>query len=116
MLTLDNLELDCKGVGTTELNLSADKMSIKSEIVGALILTGDVRDVKINHSGLGLISAYNLKTEKLSLDADGIGAAEVYATKELNINSKGVGGIKYKGNPEVKNIRNEGIGTVQQDD
>lgn len=115
-LKVDDLELNCSGVGITDLNLSGNKLFIKSEIVGAIVLSGDVSEVKINHSGLGMIEAFELKTEKLSLDADGIGAAEVYATKELNINANGVGGVKYKGNPAIKNIKNEGIGKVESED
>ena len=115
-LMVDKLDLDFSGVGLTELKLDGNQLNVKSEIVGALVLEGSVKEVKINHSGLGIIQAFELKSEKLSLDADGIGAAEVYATKELNVNAKGVGGVKYRGNPEKTNVKNEGIGKVERED
>lgn len=111
-LKLRELEFVNQGVGATELNLAAEKLTVKSETIGALVLAGNVKDVSIDNNGVGLIQAFDLKAEKLSLHSDGIGAAEVYASKELNINSSGVGTIKYKGNPQVKNIKNDGIGKI----
>ena len=112
-LKLKNFTFESKGVGATELKLSVEKFTVLSEIVGALILSGDAKEVAINHHGLGIIQAFDLKAEKLSLHSDGIGAAEVFASKELNINSSGLGGVKYKGNPSVKHIKNDGICKVE---
>jgi hypothetical protein len=112
-LKLKNFELICKGVGETDLNLSVEKLNINSEIVGALLLKGSATEASINHSGIGIIQAFDLKTEKLSLNLDGVGAAEVFASKELNISSSGLGAVKYKGNPAVKNIKKEGLGKIE---
>ncbi|MGZ4057297.1 MAG: head GIN domain-containing protein [Bacteroidia bacterium] len=114
-LNLKNLEFMSKGVGATDLKLSVEKLTVHSEIVGALMLSGDAKEVVINHNGVGIIQAFDLKAEKLSLRSDGIGSAEVYASKELNINSSGLGGVKYKGNPEVKNIKNEGLCKIEEE-
>lgn len=114
-LNLKNFEFVSKGVGASELDLSADKLTIHSEIVGALILSGEAKDVVIKQDGVGVIKAFDLKAETLSLHSDGVGAAEVYASKELNINSSGLGGVKYKGNPQVKNIKNEGLCKVEEE-
>ncbi|MDQ3048256.1 MAG: DUF2807 domain-containing protein [Bacteroidota bacterium] len=110
------LELNCKGVGTTSIDLIADKLTVHSEIVGSMILAGRVSEVHIDHNGVGGIQAFNLQAEKLKLNLDGIGGAEVFASKELIIEAKGLGGIKYRGNPQVKNIDNKGIGKIQQVD
>jgi len=115
-LVVPQLDLTCTGVGITDLNLETEQLHIKSEIVGALQLSGSAKQAKIDHSGVGIIQAFDLKTEQLSLDVDGIGAAEVYASKELNVNAKGVGGVKYKGNPEKTNVKNEGLGKVERAD
>lgn len=112
-LNLKEFELDSKGVGATELNLDAEKLIINSEIVGALILSGNVKEVIIHNTGLGTISAFDLKAENLSLHTEGIGAAEVYASNDLNINVSGLGSVKYKGNPKTKNIKKEGLSKVE---
>ncbi len=115
-LEVKELELNCKGVGSTSIDLISEKLTVHSEIVGALMLAGRVNEVLIDHNGVGGIQAFNLKAEKLRLNLDGIGGAEVFASKELLIEAKGLGGIKYKGNPQVKNIDNKGIGKIQQVD
>lgn len=111
-LHFNDLKLGLKGVGATRLDLDASNLDIKSEIVGALILSGKATEVRINHKGIGAIQAFGLKAEKLSLQSDGIGKAEVFASQELNIDAKGMGSVEYKGDPSVKNIQNEGIGKV----
>ena len=113
-LKLKDFELITKGVGATDLKLSVEKLTIHSEIVGALILSGEANEVVISHNGVGIIEAFELKAEKLSLHSDGIGSAEVYASKELTINSSGLGGVKYKGDPQVKNIKNDGLCKIEE--
>lgn len=111
-INLSTLELNLKGVGASKLNLNCDKLDIHSELVGALFLSGKGKEVSINHKGIGALEAFDFKAEKVSLVSDGIGKAEIYASKELTIDAKGLGGVKYKGNPEIKNIKNEGVGVV----
>jgi len=115
-LNLRQLELKCKGVGATELKIIAEKLTVKSEIVSLLDLPGTVKEVDIRHSGLGAIKAFELKTEKLKLLSEGIGAAEINASQELSINVKGFGAVKYKGNPAIKRIKKEGLGKVESAD
>ena len=115
-LNLKEFELEAKGVGATDLTIDADKLTINSEIVGVLMLSGNVKEVSINNKGLGSISAFDLKAENLSLHSEGIGAAEVYASNELNVNVSGLGSVKYKGNPKTKNIKNEGLSKVESVD
>ncbi len=111
-LKLKDLELDLKGAGKTRLNLESDKLSINSEMVGALILEGAAKDVHVKHNGIGVLEAFGLKAEKLNLDSDGVGKAEVFASKELIIDAKGLCGVKYRGNPAIKNITSEGLGEI----
>lgn len=115
-LNLKEFELDAKGVGATELIIDAEKLSINSEIVGALILSGNAKEVFINNKGLGAISAFDLKAEKLSLHSEGVGAAEVYASNDLSVDVSGLGSVKYKGNPKTKNIKNDGLSKVERED
>ena len=112
ILHLKDLDLDVEGVGETEINLEADKLKIKSKTVGALVLSGVVKETSINHNGVGIIKAFDLKSEKLSLNTSGVGAAEVFASQELTIDASGIGGVEYKGGASKKQINNDGIGKV----
>ncbi len=115
-LNLKEFELNCKGVGAAELNLDAEKLTINSEIVGVLVLSGVVKEAVIHNQGLSVISAFNLKTEKLNLHSEGAGAVEVYASKDLSVDISGLGSVKYKGNPETKSVKSEGLSKVESVD
>lgn len=112
-LNLDNLTVECEGVGAIDLNISANKLIVKSETVGAMTLAGKVKDADITHNGVGVLQAFDLLTQNLKLSSEGVGAAEVYASESIDINANGVGSVQYKGNPKTKNIKSEGIGKVK---
>ncbi len=111
-LHLNDIKLECEGTGTTNLKLYANKLTINSEIVGAILLSGVTKETFIHHDGVGAIRAFDLKTEKLTLEASGVGSAEVFASQELIINADGIGGVQYKGGATKKQIKNDGIGKV----
>ena len=115
-LNLKSLTLDCEGVGATNLNLTADQLTVKSQIVGMLELSGTVKEASITHDGIGLIKAFDLHTEKMTLKASGMGAAEVYASAEINIRASGIGNVRYKGGAMKKDIKSEGLGKVESTD
>jgi len=112
-LSLDQLTVDCEGVGAIDLNVSANSLVLKSETVGAITLAGKVKDAAITHNGVGVLQAFELLTQNLKLSSEGVGAAEVYASESIDITANGVGSVQYKGNPKTKNIKSEGIGKVE---
>ena len=112
-LQLNELNMDLNGAGTTRLYLVADKLTVNSQTVGALFLAGSAKETAIDHNGVGLIQAFDLKSDKLTLKANGVGAAEIFASQELNIDASGIGSIKYKGGATKTQIKNDGIGKVE---
>lgn len=111
-LHLKELNLNFEGVGAIDMNLEADKLDIKSKVVGAILLMGVVKETSIYHTGVGLIQAFNLKSEKLTLHIEGVGAAEVFASKQISIDASGIGGVQYKGGATKVHVNNDGIGKV----
>jgi hypothetical protein len=111
-LKFDQFQLTSEGVGAIDLKLSANKLVVKSSSVGAITLAGKVKEADITHNGVGVLQAFELLTQNLTLSSNGIGAAEVYASESIAIDAKGVGSVQYKGNPTIKNIKSEGIGKV----
>lgn len=111
-LNLKTLELNLKGVGATKLNLDCEALNINSELVGSLNLSGSAISLNIKHKGIGAFEAFDLKAEKVDIESDGIGKVEVYASKQLIVDAKGLGGVTYKGNPSAKNIKASGVGVV----
>lgn len=111
-LNLKSLELNLKGVGATKLNLDCEALNVNSELVGSLNLSGSAISLNIKHKGIGAFEAFDMKAEKVNIESDGIGKVEVYASKQLIVDAKGLGGVSYKGNPSAKNIRSNGVGVV----
>lgn len=111
-LNLKTMELQLKGVGATKLNLVCDTLNVKSELVGSLTLSGSAKVFNVNQKGIGSFEAFDFRAEEVNLESDGIGKAEVFASKVLVIDAKGLGGVVYKGNPAIKDIKNEGVGVV----
>jgi hypothetical protein len=112
-LKLDQFMLSCEGVGAIDLQLSANRLVVKSETVGAITLAGKVTEADITHNGVGVLQAFELLARNLKLSSNGVGAAEVYASESIDINASGIGSVQYKGNPATKTIKSEGIGKVQ---
>src|SRR3989344_3698793 len=77
-LNLKTLELQLKGVGATKLKLHCESLNIQSELVGALFLSGSGQELNIKHKGIGSFEAFDFKAEKVNLESDGIGKAEVF--------------------------------------
>lgn len=111
-LKLKAVELGMHGVGETKLLLHCDSLTVKSEMVGALFLEGRGKSLTIDHKGVGAFNAFKFMAENVKLESDGIGKVELYASKDLWIEAKGLGGVVYKGNPERKHIKNKGVGVV----
>ncbi len=111
-LKLGTVELNFKGVGATSLNLNCDQLNVRSEMVGTLTLAGSAKGLTIKHKGIGAFKAFDFKAETVNMESDGVGKAEIFASKQLTIDAKGLGGVVYKGDPAAKNITNEGVGVV----
>lgn len=106
-LHLHELFMDAEGVGSIALNLEADKLTVKCNIIEPFVLSGEVKETIIDHNGLGALQAFDLKSEKLSVYMQGTATAEVFASKEIRIDAAGTGYVYYKGGATKKRINND---------
>ncbi len=113
-LQLENLDLSISSVGKTALALNCNQLDIQADMVGNVMLEGKANEVIIRNSGVGSLQAFDLEAKKLSIDNKGVGGAELYATDEISIHSRGVGQVKYKGEAVVKELEVSGIGKVKK--
>ena len=113
-LETDNLDLEIGGVSQTDLEVRCDQLTVRAEMVGALTLSGEVREARIKNGGVGSLKAFDLKVDKLTITNSGVGSAEVQAQDEISITSSGVGSVRYKGDPIVKELTTSGIGKVKK--
>lgn len=112
--SFDKLRIESGGFLKIVMELQGDYL--EGDFSGAvnLDLNGEVQEVKMNIPGAAKISAFDLLTEKLELDLSGAGKANVFASRELNVDISGACSVLYKGNPERVYSNVSGIGRVRE--
>lgn len=113
-ISTSQLEILSEGVGNISTkSLNCEDLKVVFKGVGNVELTGKSTNASYSLHGVGDIRAYNFKSESVDCFLTGVGNINCYAGESINADSKGVGNIKYKGNPRDKNISKSGIGSVK---
>jgi putative autotransporter adhesin-like protein len=107
---------ESEGVGSTNLLLSVDTLHASEDGVGAMTFAGKAAYASLEDNGVGSLDADAFKAEVLHVNVNGVGAASVYASKEIYIQSSGVGGVKYHGPAKVMQSDNDGVGGIKHVD
>ena len=87
-------------------------MDLRVSGASAIQLRGQVNELIIRMSGAGDIEAYDLVSKYCKISLSGIGSAEIYVEDELEANISGVGGIRYRGNPNRVRDDISGLGRI----
>ena len=115
-LKLKKLDVSCDGVGATTLWVNGDTVKVSEEGVGKLTVAGKAVYSELDDSGVGALDAKKFNVEVLHADVSGVGAAKVYASRELYLDVSGVGGLEYNGPAKVMKNETSGIGKVEHGD
>ncbi len=112
---LDNLKIEYDGVGNlvTE-NLICNNITVDYEGVGSVKLKGKAKTARYNSDGVGSLQAEKFEVEHLTVRASGVGSIKCYASQSIDISSDGIGSVKYWGNPTIKNLSKNGIGSIKE--
>lgn len=110
----NTIAIDVAGSG--DVVISADAPAIKTGIAGSgsISLNGTTRNFSTDIAGSGDIRAFNLMSETASIEIAGSGNAQVFASKELNVEIAGSGDVSYRGNPPVVNQNTAGSGKIRK--
>ena len=96
-LSFNDLEIKNNSVGSINLNLTAKSIHIRNESVGTVMLTGSADEAIIKNNGVGSLKAYDFVVQKMEINNEGIGSAEVNAEKELKVKDSFLGKVSNKG-------------------
>ena len=111
---VDNLIIDFEGVGNFEaMYLKANNVEVAYEGVGNLKLGGTTNYLTIDSDGVGLVDAEKLRAKNAVVRSNGVGGVRVYASESIDIYNNGVGNVSYYGDPEVKDLKNSGVGKIR---
>ena len=112
-ITLTNLTIKNDGSGDIKgINSILNKVTINNEGSGDILMQGKANISDITNGGSGNINTLNLFANTTSVSNSGSGNIEVFVEKEISIINNGYGDVKYKGNPSVKSINNNGSGDI----
>lgn len=110
------LTINMSGAGEVDLAVDVNELEIDVSGAGAVQMKGYAKTQKISMSGAGGYDGEKLESEICSISISGVGGAKVYVTGELDASVSGVGGVTYRGNPEVINKNVSGLGSIDADD
>jgi hypothetical protein len=108
--TIQQADIQMNGSGTTKFSGTIRKADIQIRGSGKLQLAGTIQQSDIQLRGSGSIIALDCKIAQMKIDVSGSGSAEVYVTDTLDINLRGSGSVRFKGDPYLftKNIAGSG--------
>jgi len=113
VFTGDELEIKMTGPG----NLQADSLYVKSltvssEGVGSIQLSGKANKTRLDVSGIGGVRAFELISDTVYAHVEGVGSIQCNPVNYLEGSLNGIGKITYKDEPKMKNISSAGIGKI----
>lgn len=116
IIKAEDLMISMSGAGAIDLNLEVNELKMQVSGAGAVKLKGKADYQRVEMSGAGGYSGFGLESRRARIEISGVGSADVTVYEELDAAISGLGGIKYKGDPE--NVQSDigGLGTVNKAD
>lgn len=108
------LTVTLRGSGNMYINVQCTRFTGNMYGTGELNVTGATDKSIVRVEGVGGFDGYEFITSDMDVTVSGVGGAKVNATDRLTATLNGVGSIKYKGDPETKNLNVNGIGTIKK--
>lgn len=113
-LKTDHLKVDMSGAGAVEMDLEVNNLDVDLSGAGMVKFTGYAENENFDISGAGGLKAFNLKSNNCDISLSGIGGAEVFVTEKLDATISGIGGISYRGQPNIIERHITGLGKIKQ--
>lgn len=114
---VSNLDIVNKGVGNIKIsNISGNSVTVVLNGVGSVDIAGKVNSTVLSCHGVGNIDASDLVAKNVEANCHGVGSISCNATDSIDAVVKGVGSIKYRGNPTQKNLNRAGLGSIKHSD
>ncbi|WP_343706574.1 head GIN domain-containing protein [Flavobacterium sp.] len=109
-----NENLTVKLAGSGNFNLPVDTNNLELHVSGSgnIHLKGTADKLTTKLSGSGDIDASNLKSKIVEANVSGSGNSKVTCAESITARVAGSGNIKYIGNPEKRDVKVSGSGTI----
>jgi hypothetical protein len=77
-------------------------------------VAGTAKRQFLSISGSSKINAFDLKSEESKVNISGSGNVNINVTQSLEARVSGSGDIRYRGNPDIRNIQVSGSGNIKK--
>ena len=111
---LETSKFETTLIGSGDIDLKVNSSEINANITGSgdMALTGSTNILHVNIKGSGDFKGEDLQSNRTNVSCMGSGDAVVVAENNLIAKVHGSGDIKYKGEPNQKEIRVFGSGNI----
>lgn len=115
VIEANNLNVALAGSG--DLTLNVKSTSIEGALAGSgdITLKGSTNNLKAKVAGSGDFHGFDLQTNNTVVSVAGSGDAKVISNESIKARVAGTGDIVYKGNPEKKDTKVAGSGSIKAD-
>ncbi len=108
----ETLELKSSGAGNVDLDIGVKDIIVKLMGAGTINLKGTAETQEVTVTGAGKLEAFNLTSKAAMVDSRGSGHCLINVTESLDVTIRGVGRVKYKGQPKI-NSKITGFGNLE---
>ncbi|MEN2488807.1 head GIN domain-containing protein [Flavobacterium sp. B11] len=108
----DNLAVKLSGSGNFNLPVDTNNLELHVSGSGNIHLKGTADKLTTKLSGSGDIDASSLKSKIVEANVSGSGNSKVNCAESITARVAGSGNIKYIGNPEKRDVKVSGSGTI----
>ena len=109
----DTLEIKMSGPGNFRADsLDIHSLSVRSEGIASMNLSGKANNVHLDLAGTGKIDALELLSDTVYASVEGVGSIHCNPVDYLEGRLNGVGKITYKEEPKIKNTNSIGVGKI----
>lgn len=107
--TLRSDEFYVKASGGSDVRLSVHTHYLEANVSGGadFIVNGTADVVRLSASGGSDIKASNLQAQRGVVKVSGGADANVFITDEIDISASGGADVSVKGNPQIRNVKND---------
>jgi len=110
----DKFSTKLSGSGDIDLDITANEFDLSLSGSGDVKLKGSSDNLVIKLSGSGDVEAASLKSKNANITVSGSGDVKVNCNESLTARVIGSGDIKYTGNPEKRDVKVSGSGSISK--
>jgi len=112
-ITADHFNLEISGAGNGKAEFDVNSLKANMEGTGNFELSGKADIAEINLSGIGELNAFSLQTREASVALEGTGTIRINSSEKLRVNANGIGAVEYKGYPNLS-LNTNGLVNIRE--